>query len=72
MARRVVVSVILILVFLRWFQTDGWNWTSLLGYYATAALLYLTADAMIGRLRRRERRAGGRRDDARRPWLERL
>jgi ferredoxin len=46
--------LILILVFLRWFQTDGWHWTSLLGYYATAVLLYVTGDAMIGRLRKRE------------------
>jgi len=46
--------LILIMVFLRWFQTDGWNWTSLLGYYATAVLLYVTGDAIIGRLRKRE------------------
>jgi len=46
--------LIMILVFLPVFQTDGWNWTSLLGYYATAVLLFVTADAMIGRLRKRE------------------
>ena len=46
--------LILILVFLRWFQTDGWNWTSLLGYSATAVLLWVTGDATVGRLRKRE------------------
>ena len=46
--------LVLILVVLRWFQTDGWNWTSLLGYYATAVLLFVTGDAMIGRLKKRE------------------
>ncbi len=45
--------LILILVLLRWFQTDGWNVTSLFGYYATAVLLYVSADMMIGRLRKR-------------------
>jgi ferredoxin len=46
--------LILVVIFLRWFQTDGWNFTSLLGYYATAVLLYVTGDAMIGRIRKRE------------------
>jgi ferredoxin len=46
--------LILVLVLLRWFQTDGWNVTSLFGYYATAVLLYVTGDAMIGRLRKKE------------------
>ena len=41
--------LLLILVLLRWFQTDGWNWTSILGYYATAVLLYVSADMMISR-----------------------
>ncbi len=44
----------LVFVFLPWFQTDGWNVSSLFGYYATAVLLYGTVDAIIGRLRRRE------------------
>jgi len=46
--------LIMILVFLPVFQTDGWNWTSLLGYYATAVLLFVTGDAMLSRLRKRE------------------
>jgi hypothetical protein len=48
----------LIIVFLRWFQTDEihpiWHWTRVLGYYATAVLLYVTVDLMIGRLRKQE------------------
>lgn len=50
--------LILVVVFLRWFQTDEvrsfWHPTRLLGYYATAVLLYITADAMISRARKRE------------------
>jgi len=43
----------LIIVFLRWFQTDEvhsvFHPTRLLGYYATAVLLYVTVDMMISR-----------------------
>ena len=49
-----MTMLLLIVVFLRWFQTDTWNWTALLGYYASAALLYATTDAMIGRWRKTE------------------
>jgi ferredoxin len=49
---------LLVVVFIRWFQTDQihpiWHPTRLLGYYATAVLLYVTADMMIGRLRKRD------------------
>jgi len=48
----------LIVVFLRWFQTDNvypvWNPQRWLGYYATAVLLYVTADFMIGRYKKRD------------------
>jgi len=48
--------LLLVVVFLRWFQTDEirpiWHPTRFLGYYATAVLLYFTVDAMISRLRR--------------------
>ena len=48
--------LLLVVVFLRWFQTDEirpiWHPTRLLGYYATAVLLYFTGDAMLSRLRR--------------------
>jgi hypothetical protein len=47
----------LVVFLLRWFQTDTvyplYHPQRLLGYYATAALLYGTASMMIGRLRRR-------------------
>jgi hypothetical protein len=50
--------LLMVVVFLRWFQTDEirsiWHPTRLLGYYATAVLLYVTADAMISRLRKQE------------------
>jgi ferredoxin len=50
--------LVLVMVFLRWFQTDEirpiWHPTRLLGYYATAVLLYVTSDAMLGRLRQGE------------------
>ncbi len=49
---------ILVVVFLRWFQTDEiypfYHPQRLLGYYATFVLLYVTADFMIGRLRKRD------------------
>ena len=48
---------LMVVVFLRWFQTDEihpiWHPTRLLGYYATAVLLYITADAMLSRLKKR-------------------
>lgn len=48
----------LVLVFLRWFQTDVvhpiWHPQRLLGYYATAVLLYFTVDFMISRRRKIE------------------
>jgi len=51
-----LTMLVLIVVFLRWFQVDGshWRWLDLLGYYATGVLLYVTADAMLSRLRRDE------------------
>jgi nitrate reductase gamma subunit len=46
----------LIIVCLRWFQTDEihpvYHWTRLLGYYATAVLLYVTVDMMISRFKK--------------------
>lgn len=49
---------LLVVVGLRWFQTDEivplYHPTRLLGYYATAVLLYVTADFLAGRLRKRE------------------
>ena len=48
----------LIIVFLRWFQTDEihpiYHPTRLLGYYATAVLLYVTVDMMISRFKKQE------------------
>jgi len=50
--------LLLVVVFLRWFQTDEihpfWHPTRLLGYYATVVLLYVTGDAMLSRLRKSE------------------
>jgi len=47
-----------VVVLLRWFQTDEvrsfWHPTRLLGYYATAVLLYVTVDSIFGRLRKKE------------------
>jgi hypothetical protein len=51
-----VTMFLLVVVFLRWFQTDEirpfWHPTRLLGYFAAAVLLYVTADAIISRLRK--------------------
>jgi nitrate reductase gamma subunit len=48
----------LIIVFLRWFQTDEihpiYHPTRVLGYYATAVLLYVTVEMMISRLKKQE------------------
>ena len=53
-----VIMFLLVVVFLRWFQTDEihpfWHPTRLLGYYATVVLLYVTADAMLSRVRKRD------------------
>ncbi len=51
-----VTMMVLVIVFLRWFQTDEivplYDPTRLLGYYATAALLYVTADFLWSRLKK--------------------
>lgn len=46
----------LVVVFLRWFQTNGSEWRplDLLGYYATGVLMFASGEAIVGRLRRRE------------------
>ena len=48
----------LILVFLRWFQTDVvhpfWHPQRLLGYYATGVLLWATGSMMLGRLKKQD------------------
>ncbi|NLY01950.1 MAG: 4Fe-4S dicluster domain-containing protein [Rhodopirellula sp.] len=51
-----LTMMLLVIVLLRWFQTDGSEWRiiDLLGYYATGVLLYFTIDAILGRLRRGE------------------
>lgn len=45
----------LIIVCIRWFQVDdsSWHFTSIFGYYATGALLYLTVDMFISRLKKK-------------------
>jgi len=53
-----VTMMVLVIVFLRWFQTDEivpfYDPTRLFGYYAAAALLYVTADFLRGRIRKRD------------------
>ncbi len=53
-----VTMMLLVEVFLRWFQTDRivpvWHPTRLFGYYAAAVLLYFSGDFLIGRLKRRD------------------
>lgn len=52
-----VTMIVLVVVFLRWFQTDKvvpfYDPTRLFGYYATAVLLYVSADFLIERLKKR-------------------
>ncbi len=47
---------ILVVLFLPWFQMDTaeFSWTSLLGYYATFIILYVTGDAMLSRFKKKE------------------
>jgi quinone-modifying oxidoreductase subunit QmoC len=53
-----LTMLVLVVVFLRWFQTDRivpvWHPTRLLGYYAAAVLLYVSGDFLVGRLRKRD------------------
>ncbi len=53
-----VTMMVLVIVFLRWFQTDEivpfHHPTRLLGYYATAVLLYVTVDFLAGRVKGRD------------------
>lgn len=53
-----VTMMVLVIVFLRWFQTDEivpvYDPTRLFGYYATAALLYVTVDFLWSRVRKRD------------------
>jgi len=51
-----VTMMALVIVFLRWFQTDKivpiYHPTRLFGYYATAVLLYVSVDFLAGRLKK--------------------
>ncbi|MGA2152611.1 MAG: 4Fe-4S ferredoxin, partial [Geobacteraceae bacterium] len=51
-----VTILLLVLVFLPWFQRDGaeFHFTALFGYYSTAVLLGATILAMRGRMRKDE------------------
>lgn len=51
-----VTMLLLIVIFLRWFQTDGSQWRplDLLGYYATGVLMFVTGEMILSRLHRRE------------------
>ncbi len=53
-----ITMILLVEVGLRWFQTDTvypvWHPTRLLGYYATAVLLYGSADFLAGRFWKRD------------------
>jgi hypothetical protein len=53
-----LTMIVLIMIFLRWFQTDEivplYHPTRLFGYYATAVLLYVSADFLVGRLKKRD------------------
>jgi hypothetical protein len=53
-----VLMLLLVVVFLLWFQTDNiyplYHPQRWLGYYATAVLLYGTVEIIIGRIRKRE------------------
>jgi quinone-modifying oxidoreductase subunit QmoC len=46
----------LIIVFIRWFQVDdrSWHFTSIFGYYATGALLFVTVEMFRSRLAKQE------------------
>jgi ferredoxin len=53
-----LTMIVLIVIFLRWFQTDEivplYHPTRLFGYYATAVLMYVSADFLVGRWKKRE------------------
>lgn len=51
-----LTMLVLVVVFLRWFQTDGSHWRTLdlLGYYATGVLVLFAGEAIVSRLRCRE------------------
>jgi hypothetical protein len=51
-----LIMLLLVVVLLRWFQTDGSDWRAmdLLGYYATGVLLYFSGEALVSRWLRRE------------------
>jgi ferredoxin len=52
-----VTMFIMIMGFLRWFQTDAvhplWHPQRMLGYFATFALLYVTGDMMVSRYKKK-------------------
>lgn len=47
----------LIIVCIRWFQVDdsSWHFTSIFGYYATAVLLYISAEMFRSRMEKQEK-----------------
>jgi ferredoxin len=53
-----LTMIVLVVIFLRWFQTDEIvplnHPTRLFGYYATAVLMYISADFLVGRWKKRD------------------
>lgn len=51
-----ITMLMLIMVFIRWFQVDdsSWHFSSLFGYYSTGTIMFVTAEMMISRLKKEE------------------
>lgn len=51
-----VTMFTMVMFFLHYLQADRreYNWTSILGYYATFAILFFSGDALISRMRKKE------------------
>jgi Fe-S oxidoreductase len=51
-----LTMMMLVIVFIRWFQVDdsSWHFTSIFGYYATGVLLFITVEMFLSRRRKEE------------------
>lgn len=51
-----LTMMLLVIVFIRWFQVDddSWHFTSIFGYYATGVLMFMTAEMLYSRYKKKE------------------
>jgi Fe-S oxidoreductase/predicted membrane channel-forming protein YqfA (hemolysin III family) len=51
-----LTMMLLVIVFIRWFQVDddSWHFTSIFGYYATGVIMFMTAEMLYSRYKKKQ------------------